>query len=217
MHRTPCYRSTKASTPHSTAPTGHRLLLFPPPQSRAHSRLQLSCYSHTSPLSYCSSLPNTPPIMSSDPSPLIHVPGHARSKSASSQSPVTPRKTARNMNLEVQLSLKLATPGTKLVNRVRSQSILAPHRLHCMLLGRSSVRCHRRQWLLTSSPRIVENLSMLKHGVSPSSSMPAKLWSFKFAILALYSTESSTTASSITTSHRSEIFRKTLPKTLLNR
>ena len=72
-HHTPYYRSTTASTPHSTAPAGHRLLLFPPPRSRAYARLQLSCYHHTLLLSYCSSSRYTSPIMSSDPDPLTHV------------------------------------------------------------------------------------------------------------------------------------------------
>ena len=55
---------------------------------------------------------------------MTHVPGHARSNSASSQAPVTPRQTAGNMNPEVQLSLKLATLETKLVNCVHSPEYL---------------------------------------------------------------------------------------------
>ena len=58
--------------------------------------------------------------MSSDPDPLTHVPGSGRSKPASSLPTVTPGKAAGEPSPEVQLSLKLATPETKLVNRVRS-------------------------------------------------------------------------------------------------
>ena len=70
--------------------------------------------------------------MSSDPDPLTHVPGSGRSKPASSQPTVTPCKTTGEPSPEVQLSLKLATPKTKLVNRVRSleylgDSSLSPH------------------------------------------------------------------------------------------
>ena len=70
--------------------------------------------------------------MSSDPDPLTHVPGSGRSKPASSQPTVTPCKTTEEPSPEVQLSLRLATPETKLVDRVRSpeylgDSSLSPH------------------------------------------------------------------------------------------
>ena len=62
--------------------------------------------------------------MSSDPDPLTHVPGYDRRKPASSLPTVTPGKTAGEPSPEVQLSLKLATPETQLVNRVRSPEYL---------------------------------------------------------------------------------------------
>ena len=61
--------------------------------------------------------------MSSDPDPLTHVPGSDRRKPASSLPTVTPGKAAGEPSPEVQLSLKLATLETKLVNRVRSPEV----------------------------------------------------------------------------------------------
>ena len=143
--------------------------------SRAYARLQLNCYPHT--LYYRTAYHRNMYLHHEQQlnRPLTILPGNARCTSDQDPASVPPRQTADKMSPAVQLSLRLATPETILVNRARSPDISAPHRLRRMLLRSYSVRRHRHQRLLTSSLRTAENFWMLKHGVSPSSSTATKL------------------------------------------